>query len=162
MQIGIDKVKAFLPHRDPFLFIDSVEEINCPEDVKDSKDLIGSYVVAKFKVRSDLKILEGHFPGNPILPGVVQIEMMAQACAFSSIGLTGENSEEFDVETLLLGVEKSKFRKQVVPEMVLDIKTTMVKCRSSIASYDCEVTCNGEKVSEATILARLVIKRKES
>lgn len=162
MLIGIDKVKAFLPHRDPFLFIDSVHEINCPENVKESKDLIGSFVVAKFEVRPDLKVLEGHFPGNPILPGVVQIEMMAQTCAFSSIGLTGEKSEEFDVETLLLGVEKSKFRKQVFPGMVLEIRTTMVKCRSSIASYECSVTCNGEKVSEATILARLVIKRKES
>lgn len=161
MKLDNDQVKAFLPHRNPFLFVDTVEEVSSESDVNESKDLIGSYVRAKFTVKEDLTILEGHFPGNPILPGVVQIEMMAQTCAFSSIGLTKNKAEEYDVETLLLGVEKSKFRKQVVPGMVLDIRTTMVKCRSSIASYDCEITSNGEKVSEATILARLVIKRKE-
>lgn len=161
MKLDINQVKAFLPHRDPFLFVDSVEEIFSGSNVKESKDLIGSYVKARFTVKEDMKILEGHFPGNPILPGVVQVEMMAQTCAFSSIGLTQNKAEDYDVETLLLGVEKSKFRKQVLPGMVLDIKTTMVKCRSSIASYDCEITCEGQKVSEATILARLVIKRKE-
>ncbi len=162
MQLNFEQVKDFLPHRDPFLFIDTVERITTKNDeVNDSKDLIGSKVMAHFSVEKDLKVLEGHFPGNPILPGVVQVEMMAQACAFTSMPLTWDKKADYDVETLLLGVESTKFRKQVVPGMKLQIYTEMIKCRSNIASYNCEIHHEGKRIAEATILARLSITRKK-
>lgn len=162
MELNFEQVKDFLPHRDPFLFIDSVESISTEKtEINDSKDLIGSKVKAHFFVSEKMKVLEGHFPGNPILPGVVQIEMMAQACAFTSMPLRSGNKADYDVETLLLGVESSKFRKQILPGMKLEIFTHMTKCRSNIANYDCEIHHDGKKVSEATIMARLSITRKE-
>ena len=116
---------------------------------------MGSQVVAHFEIRADLEILKGHFPGNPILPGVVQIEMMAQCSAFVSIVFNKMKKEGVKVETLLLGVESTRFRKPLLPGMKLEIHAVMEKCRGPIAYYTCHIMSGGEKVSEAKFLARL-------
>lgn len=161
-----EQVLNFLPHRPPFLFIDTVSELYLPPGVEKleevgSKDLIGAKVTAHFEIKDDLEILRGHFPGNPILPGVVQVEMMAQSSAFVSMGLKGFEKNKTEVETLLLGVESSKFRKPIKPGMNLDIYATMTQSRGLMAYYDCEVFSDGQKMSEARLLARLVIKKKD-
>ncbi len=166
MLMNKEQVLNFMPHRPPFLFIDTVTSVDIPESTKElenvtSKDLVGSLVIANFSVTEDLEILKGHFPGNPILPGVVQVEMMAQASAFVSLGLNGLANDEYRVETLLLGVESSKFRKPVVPGMDLEIHAFMDKSRGPIAHYKCEVHCDGKKISEAKILAKLDIIKKD-
>lgn len=166
MIMNKEQVLSFMPHRPPFLFIDSVSELIIPDDIrgtliKNSRDLTGSRVIAHFYVDENLEILKGHFPGNPILPGVVQVEMMAQASAFVSLGLNGLDKDKVEVETLLLGVESSKFRKPVKPGMHLEVHSTMDKCRGLMAYYNCAVYCEGEKVSEAKLLARLDVKEKE-
>lgn len=160
MLFNHEDVLNFLPHRPPFLFIDTVEKVEVDPEVlkKDtitSKDLVGSQVVAHFEIKEDLEILKGHFPGNPILPGVVQIEMMAQSSAFVSIAFNKMKKEGVKVETLLLGVESTRFRKPLLPGMKLEIHAVMEKCRGPIAYYNCFINCNGEKVSEAKFLARL-------
>ncbi len=160
------EVKKFLPHRAPFLFIDTVGELIVPDSFKaienpGTRDLIGIKVVAHFEVKEDLEILRGHFPGNPILPGVVQVEMMAQASAFISLPLNNLSITGLDVETLLVSVEKSKFRKPIVPGMKLEIHATMTKNRGTIASYQAEIFCDGEKTSEAEFLAKLEIKKEK-
>lgn len=162
MLLNKNDVLNFLPHRPPFLFIDSIESILLSEELKQKqglqpKDLVGVAVVAHFKVTEDLEILKGHFPGNPILPGVVQCEMMAQASAFISLALNNLSVEGMQVETLLISVDKAKFRKPILIGMNLEIHSRIVKSRGQIASYECEVYHNSELVSEATILARLVI-----
>lgn len=165
MLLNKEQVMQFLPHREPFLFVDSVESVTLPEGVKISKgeafakDLVGTKVVAHFEVKADLEILKGHFPGNPILPGVIQVEMMAQAGAFVSMALNNMSIEGVNVETLLLGADSSRFRKPIVPGMKLQIETTMVKSRGQIASYDCEIYSDGVLVSEAKFLAKLVISK---
>jgi len=165
MLVSKDKIKSFLPHRPPFLFIDAVESVELPEgvkaeDLKAPKDLIGTKVKAHFKVTHDLEILKGHFPGNPILPGVVQVEMMAQASAFVSVPMMLDLSTK-DVETLLVNVENAKVRKAIIAEMDIVINTIMIKCRGQIASYECFIeSSDGEKLSEAMVLAKLVIKDK--
>jgi 3-hydroxyacyl-[acyl-carrier-protein] dehydratase len=158
------EVKSFLPHRAPFLFIDTVGEVITPESFKtidspEPKDLMGSKVIAYFEVKEDLEILKGHFPGNPILPGVIQIEMMAQASAFTSLPLYNLSKKDLNIETVLVSVEKSKFRKPILPGMKLEIHATMVKNRGTIASYSAEIFCDGEKQSEAVFLAKLEIKK---
>ena len=161
-----DQVVNFLPHRDPFLFIDSVQEIDisgCEKqsDFSDPKDLVGAKVVAHFEIKEDLEILKGHFPGNPILPGVVQVEMMAQASAFLSVPLIGEDMSKVKVETLLLSVDKAKFRKPLVPGMKLEITAQISKVRSRMASYEGSITCDGAKIAEAVIMASINISNKE-
>ena len=166
MLMNKEEVFNFMPHRPPFLFIDTVDRVEVPEGVKElsevaSKDLVGTHVVANFSVTQDLEILKGHFPGNPILPGVIQIEMMAQASAFVSLALNIEDRDSYKVETLLLGAEGAKFRKPIVPGMDLEIHATMDKSRGLIAHYSCEIFSDGKKVSEAKILAQLKIGKRD-
>jgi 3-hydroxyacyl-[acyl-carrier-protein] dehydratase len=165
MLLNEQQVLEFLPHRAPFLFIDTVSEVRIPEGVKDNKDattrdLVGTHVIANFKVRNDLEILKGHFPGNPIMPGVVQVEMMAQSSAFVSLAMSGLTPDSARVETLLLGVESAKFRKPILPEAQLEIHARMDKCRGTVAHYTCEIFSEGVKISEAKILAKLDIIKK--
>jgi 3-hydroxyacyl-[acyl-carrier-protein] dehydratase len=165
MLMNKEEVFNFMPHRPPFLFIDTVEKIILPEALAQQnqiapKDLIGATVVAHFTLMDDLAILAGHFPGNPILPGVIQIEMMAQASAFLSLGLRGIDKTKAKVETLLLGVESSKFRKPIVPGMKIEIRATMTKSRGLMAYYKCEILFEGKRISEASLLARLMVTAK--
>ncbi len=160
MLFNEQEVLDFLPHRKPFLFVDTVEKVIVDpkvleQDVIVSKDLVGSKVITHFEVKEDLEILKGHFPGNPILPGVIQIEMMAQSSAFVSIAFNKMSKENLRVETLLLGVESTRFRKRILPGMKLEIHAEMEKCRGPIAYYKCYIMCAGEKISEGQFLARL-------
>lgn len=160
MKLTKEDVLNFIPHRDPFLFIDSVEEITYPEGVNpetvsDFKDMIGGESVSHFKVKEDLKVLEGHFPGNPILPGVVQIEMMAQGSTFINYDVVQNYAKNnpIDVDVALLGCDQSRFRKPVVPGMDLVIKSKLTKVRGNFVSYTCQIFHNDELISQADILA---------
>lgn len=170
MKLDKDEVLAYLPHRDPFLFIDTVEDVVIPEELKTkldageeitSRDLVGTKVIANYEIKEDMPVLKGHFPGNPILPGVLQVEMMAQAGAFVSIALDLKNRNDLEVDTLLLAVDKSKFRKPLGPGAQLRIETTMKKCRGNIATYECLINDEtGDKASEATFMAKLDMRKK--
>ncbi|MBY0518045.1 MAG: beta-hydroxyacyl-ACP dehydratase [Bacteriovoracaceae bacterium] len=163
MLMNTKQVMAFLPHRDPFLFIDSVTSVELPEELKGLKkpfkanQLVGGKTFCRFEVRPETKVLEGHFPGHPILPGVVQVEMMAQASAFLMIYAIDVPPEEAKLDVALLGVEKAKFRKPVLPGMMLEISTVLTKVRGPMTTYDAQIHCNGELMSESSFLASLRI-----
>lgn len=163
MLLDTKKVMAFLPHRDPFLFIDSVTSVEMPPSLKGKPgphkpaDLVGGKVVCRFFVKPETKVLEGHFPGHPILPGVVQVEMMAQASAFLMVNSLSVPLEEAKLDVALLGVDRAKFRKPVYPGMQLDITATLTKVRGPMTTYDAEIHCNGELMSESSFLASLRI-----
>jgi 3-hydroxyacyl-[acyl-carrier-protein] dehydratase len=111
MALDITQIQKMLPHRYPFLFIDRVVSW-VPEQSIHARKLVSI---------SD-PILQGHFPGNPIVPGVVQVEAMAQAAA-----LLAQLSNMFDPATqlcLFMGIQEAKFRAPVVPGDVLDIEVT--------------------------------------
>ncbi|MBT3983787.1 MAG: beta-hydroxyacyl-ACP dehydratase [Bacteriovoracaceae bacterium] len=154
MKLNFEQVKAYIPHREPFLFVDSIESLEYEGEGPFSclKDLIGGVVEANFSVKEDLEILRGHFPGNPVLPGVVQVEMMAQASIFITFELF-EDPYNVDLEVALLGVKDSKFRKPVVPGMELKIKSKMIKARGQIMSFEAEISSGDEIVSQASFLA---------
>ncbi len=155
-----EAVLKFLPHRDPFLFIDSVEKIesgNTSEAIDGEvlispKDLVGMTVVANFFVDPKMPILAGHFPGNPILPGVVQVEMMGQAACFLVSKLYA-NPLDLKLEVALMGVNEAKFRKPVVPGMHLTIMATCSKARGPVMGYDCQILHENNVMSESSIWA---------
>lgn len=103
-----DELVGLLPHRPPFRFVDSVDEL-----------VIGERCVARYKVTGEEDFLAGHFPGNPVFPGVLQLEALAQTGAIAVL------SDERFVGRLPLfgGVEECRFRRMVKPgdELVLNI-----------------------------------------
>lgn len=159
MLLDKTKVMEFLPHRDPFLFIDGVKEITLPEELKGQTgpftptQLVGGKVICVYKVDDSVKVLEGHFPNNPILPGVVQVEMMAQAASFLAIHC--RPSQDKKIEVALLGIDSARFRKPIVPPMDLEIHATLTKVRGPIQMYDCSIYSNGDLLSQTNVMASL-------
>lgn len=103
-----DELVGLLPHRPPFRFVDSVDEL-----------VIGERCVARYNVTGEEDFLAGHFPGNPVFPGVLQLEALAQAGAIAVL-----SDERFAGRLPLFGgVEECRFRRMVKPgdELVLDI-----------------------------------------
>lgn len=162
MLMNKEKVIQYLPHREPFLFVDSVESVTYPErelaseELLTAKETIGSEVVAHYRTKKDHPIFAGHFPGNPILPGVVQIEMMAQAAAFGLLK-TMKDPSDSNMEVILMTVSGAKFRKPVVPEMDLIIKTKCSNVRGVFATYDCELYEGDTLLSQATVMASVKV-----
>lgn len=155
MILTAEQVKNFLPHREPFLFIDSVAELVAPKDFKfngDYKSLIGCEAIANFRVTPEMPLLAGHFPGNPILPGVIQIEMMAQAASLLFI-LTDENVDNYKIDVALVAADRARFRHPIKPPMDLKIKAKLTRIRGKIVSYDCELFHNKELMSEVSVMA---------
>ena len=159
MLLDKSQVMEFLPHRDPFLFIDGVKEILLPPELEGLKgpftptQLVGGKAVCVYKVDSTVKVLEGHFPNNPILPGVVQVEMMAQAASFLAIYC--RTALDKKIEVALLGIDSARFRKPIIPPMDLEIHATLTKVRGPIQMYDCSIYSNGDLLSQTNVMASL-------
>lgn len=165
MLMDKSQVMKFLPHRDPFLFIDTVVDIILPESLQGQKgpftsqQLIDGKVVCSFKVDHTVKVLEGHFPGNPVLPGVVQVEMMAQAASFLAIrGISGP-LENIKIDVALLGIDSARFRKPIIPPMDLEIHAKLIKVRGPINIYECEIRSKGELISQTSVMASLKVEQ---
>ncbi len=160
MILNTEQVKQILPHRDPFLFIDSVESVRIPGQeiiagkIYDIKELQDVEVVAHYRTKKEHNIFAGHFPDYPILPGVVQVEMMAQATSFIVLLL---NADPFSMkmDVALLGINEARFRKPVLPEMDLKIVTKTLKVRGPMITSECKLYHNDVLMSEATVLASL-------
>ncbi len=114
-QVDINEILDFMPHRYPMLLIDKIEEVN------------ENSVVAKKNVTFNEPIFQGHFPDNPIFPGVLIVEAMAQAAAV--LLYNGRDYRKEKKNTLFMGIDKVKFKKPVKPgdSMFLDVKITQEK-----------------------------------
>ena len=123
-----------LPHRPPFLFIDGL--------VRES----ATHAVAYYVFRADAPYFAGHFPGNPVVPGVLVIEAMAQAVVMLFY------SEDGGKESYLVGIERARFRRIVRPNERVDIDVTIVnKPRMGLYTADCVARVGSDVVA----LARL-------
>lgn len=160
MFLNTDQVMQILPHRDPFLFIDSVESLTysprvlAPGELVEIKDLAGAEVIANYRTKKDHNIFKGHFPDYPILPGVVQVEMMAQATSFI-VFLVHANPIGMKMDVALLSITEAKFRKPVFPEMDLKLVTRVLKMRGPMITSECKLYHNDQLMSEATVMASL-------
>jgi len=139
-QYDIQKIMEFLPHRYPFLLIDRVIEL-VPDD----------RVTALKNVTINEPFFPGHFPGQPVMPGVLIIEAMAQAG-----GLLAYESGKTDNRGMLIyfmGMDKVKFRKPVVPGDQLIFEAKILKWRSKVAKMSGTASVDNQIVAEAELMA---------
>ncbi len=138
-QFDINKVMEYLPHRYPFLLIDRVIE---------SED--DNYLSALKNVTVNEPFFQGHFPGQPIMPGVLILEAMAQATgllAFSSMN-DGHESKLY----MLVGIDKSRFRGQVIPGDQLILNVRLKRNMRGIGIFECKAFVDGVVVAEAEMM----------
>lgn len=137
--IGYEEILNILPHRYPFLLVDGVESIDP-----------GKTITAYKNVSFNDNFFQGHFPGNPIMPGVLQVEAMAQASGI--MALYGD--EDAQGKTMLfMGVNKVKFRGQVRPGDKLVMEVTMIKQRRNTIICEGKSFVNGKLVCEAELMS---------
>ena len=131
-----EAIKAILPHRDPFLFVDEVNELRPLKFAKGKK-----YVDPK------LDFFKGHFPGEPVMPGVLIIEAMAQ------IGAVAVLSDESFKNAIAYFVKADdvKFRQKVLPGDTLDLECEIFKVRARFGKGKGRAYVNGELVAEGII-----------
>ena len=135
-----DEIKKYLPHREPFLFIDEVVEIKENEIIH-----------ARKLISEDEFFLEGHFPGNPIFPGVIIIEALGQASGILGFTTMKKTPEEGSIY-VLAGVDKVRFRRRVIPGDTIDLYSKVISEKRGIRKFDCKAELNSEIVCTATIL----------
>lgn len=130
------QIEEVLPHRDPFLLIDEVVEMEPGKSVK-----------ARKYIKADDFWFKGHFPQKPVVPGVLIIEMLAQAGAVAMLSLD-ENKGKIG---FLGGVDKAKFRRMVVPGDVLTLDVEIIKVKGPVGFGKALASVNGEKAVTAEI-----------
>jgi len=162
MRYSQEDVLKYLPHRDPFLFVQEITAINLPEATVKKKhqdrvmeDLLGGTVYGLTKVNPAHPILAGHFPGHPIFPGVLQIEMVAQVSSFLFSELKSTPLGTYKIDVALLGVDKARFKRAILPGMELKVEATMRKCREWIFFFEGAIFNQDKKCSECEFMASL-------
>ena len=129
-----EEIKTFLPHREPMLLVDSLEE----EIVSNENGEVTRYAIGTYHVRGDEFFLQGHFPGYPVVPGVILCEMMAQTCAL----LLGEEIK--NKRPLYTGIDNVRFKRQVRPGDTVVLRSTITDRRQSIVFAKAEAQVDGK------------------
>ena len=136
-KLSLTEIKKIIPHRPTFLLIDEVIE-NIP----------GKKIIAKKFLKKNESWFEGHFPSNPIQPGVLTIEMLAQAGAVCILSLP-ENKGKL---ALFAGIEKARFKKQIKPETEIVLKVEIDSVRASIGCGIATALVNNEVAVSAKLM----------
>jgi 3-hydroxyacyl-[acyl-carrier-protein] dehydratase len=139
---NIDEIKRLIPHRYPFLLIDKVIDIVKNQSATGIKN-----------VTVNEPYFTGHFPSSPVVPGVLQIESMAQTAAV--LVAKSLNVSDSTALVLLTTIDKAKFRKPVVPGDVMLLAISVQKMRNNLWKFKGEVIVDSQKVSECEFSAMM-------
>ena len=129
------RIQELIPHRPPFLLVDEVLDVD-PKEIS---------IVAQKNVTPDEPYFEGHFPGRPIMPGVLVVEALAQTgliCMFE-LKLVEPGTEFF-----FAGIEQVKFRRPVVPGDLLQLRAKLLKNRKTLWKFEMRALVEGQMVAE--------------
>ena len=132
---GRDVIERVLPHRDPFVWVSRI--VSCEP---------GERIVAELDVDPELPLFAGHFPGHPVLPGVILMEALAQAaccCLLSENGQAGRIG-------YLAGIDKAKFRRTVLPGDTVSLEATITRNSSRMCVADVVARVEDEVCAQAT------------
>ena len=138
------QIKDLLPHREPMLLVDELYDI---------KKL--SSATAILNVKKDSFFVNGHFPGQPVMPGVLIVESFGQAAA----ALTAHGLDKATYENklvFLMSVEKARFRNPVVPDCKLELKIEAIRSHGRVWKYKGDAFVNNTKVADAVWSATIV------
>ena len=139
--LNIRQIMDLIPHRYPFLLVDAVIEHVYGKRIKGYKNLT-----------MNEPFFQVHFPGHPIMPGVLQLEAMAQLGGILIRHLPGTENKLF----VFAGIDNARFRRIVVPGDRLDLECELTKFRGPIGKSICRASVNGELASEAELLFSII------
>ena len=141
MKLGSNEIKKLIPHRSPFLFIDECEILEK-----------GKRGVASRVFKDDEYFFQGHFPDNPIVPGVIIVEALAQTAGI----IVSENLTEYDKKSVLfMSVNKAKFRKPVIPNDKIIFEVKFMNNVKNVYKFLGIASKENIKVSEAEFSAMI-------
>jgi 3-hydroxyacyl-[acyl-carrier-protein] dehydratase len=141
--IGIDRILQMIPHRYPFLLLDKVIYLEPGEKATGVKN-----------VTINEPFFPGHFPGAPVMPGVLIIESMAQTSAILVVHTLGKEAEGKLV--YFMSIDGAKFRKPVIPGDQLHIHVTKLQARRNVWKFECVAKVDDCLVAEATVTAMIM------
>ena len=141
-ELDLQRILKLLPHRYPFLMIDRVRELEPKKRV-----------VAIKNVSNNEPQFQGHFPGRPIMPGVLILEAFAQAAVVMMLAADASTPE--NQVYYYLGIDNARFKKPVVPGDQLELEVTLDRALRGIGKFNCIARVAGEVVAEASILCTI-------
>jgi len=143
-EMDIYEVLKYLPQRYPVLMIDRVKELEP-----------GKRIVALKNVSANEPHFQGHFPGRPIMPGVLILEAMAQAAGVMVFSAQGSTQQTERFVYYYVGIDNARFKKPVVPGDQLELEVKLERALRGIGKFTCVARVAGETVAEATILCSI-------
>ena len=136
-----------LPHREPMLLIDELHNI---------KRLLSATAIVN--VRTNSFFVQGHFPDNPVMPGVLIVEAFGQSAA--ALTAHGLDKETYDNKLVfLMGIEKARFRNPVIPDCKLELEIQAIRTHGRVWKYKGEAFVDGKKMADAQWSATIVDKK---
>jgi 3-hydroxyacyl-[acyl-carrier-protein] dehydratase len=143
--LDVNEIMKLLPHRYPFLLVDRVTEIDP-----------GKKIVGLKNVTMNEPFFPGHFPGHPVMPGVLIVEAMAQTAAILVYRSSADNKDKI---TYFVGIDNTKFRKPVVPGDQLRLELEVIGCRRGIYTFSGKAYVEGKLVTESELRATFADKQ---